>query len=147
MQISYADLLNLFWESHSPVRESRSRQYMSIVFYHTEEQRELAMASRDALAARLGRTVYTELTPAKEFYLAEGYHQKYYLRQEPALAKEFEVMYPRLMDFVNSTAAARVNGFLGGNGTIAQLEVQIDGFGLSPEAERRLLHIVQSMSR
>jgi hypothetical protein len=56
---------------------------------------------------------------------------------------EFAATYPDPLDFVNSTAAARVNGYLGGHGTLANLQAEIDDLGLSPEAQEALLEIVQ----
>ncbi len=54
-------------------------------------------------------------------------------------------MYPKEADFVASTAAARVNGYLGGNGSAAQLEEDIPRLGLSPEGSRRLLELVRRL--
>jgi hypothetical protein len=55
---------------------------------------------------------------------------------------ELHIMYPANQDFVNSTAAARINGYLDGYGTLADLEKELPGFGLSPMAERQLINIV-----
>ena len=57
--------------------------------------------------------------------------------------KEFNRMYPEHGDFVDSTAAARVNGYLEGHGTYESLLAEIDTFGLSPEGRQRLLNIVK----
>jgi peptide-methionine (S)-S-oxide reductase len=55
---------------------------------------------------------------------------------------EFRVMYPDPADFVASTAAARVNGYLGGYGTFARLQAEIDRLGLSPAGQTMLLERV-----
>jgi hypothetical protein len=55
---------------------------------------------------------------------------------------EFSVMYPQEDDFVNSTAAARVNGYLGGYGSLAEVQRIIGELGLSPVASEILLDIV-----
>ena len=55
---------------------------------------------------------------------------------------EFAAIYPDPADLANSTAAARVNGYLGGYGTLANLQAGIDDLGLSPEAREELLGIV-----
>lgn len=78
--ISYDDLLAEFWAQHSPVRPAHSRQYASIIFYETEDQRRAAEDSKRAMEQLLGRTLYTEIKPFERFYLAEEYHQKYYER-------------------------------------------------------------------
>ena len=131
-QISYSELLDAFWHGHSPFSQPLSQQYMSIIFYYNDEQKKLAMESRDRLEAETGRKVYTEIVPATEFYLAEDYHQKYYLQNLYELASEFRAIYPDIRDFTNSTAAARVNGYIAGFGTADAVREEIDSLGLSP---------------
>jgi methionine-S-sulfoxide reductase len=140
--VSYEELLGVFWSSHSPTARPRSRQYMSIIFYHNDEQRQLAMATKDREAARVGGEIYTEIVPAAEFTLAEPYHQKYRLRRVPDLMAEFSATYPDEDDFVASTAVARVNGYLGGNGTCEGLRGEVDSLGLSQAGSAKLLRMV-----
>ena len=92
--ISYEQLLDVFWDSHNAAAPSWSRQYMSIIFYHDDEQKRLAAESRDREAARTKSTIVTEFRPAGEFYRAEGYHQKYSLRSEREILREFTAIYP-----------------------------------------------------
>ena len=139
---SYQELLDVFWASHDPTRPAWSRQYASIIFYHDEEQRRLAQASKEQYETRCGCRVYSEIIPAAAFYLAEDYHQKYRLRGSPTYMDELAAIYPDPADLANSTAAARVNGYLGGYGTLADLQAGIDDLGLSPEAREELLGIV-----
>ena len=145
-QISYEKLLDIFWDSHNPGRRARSRQYMSALFFHNDKQKELAMETRDREAAKIKSKIFTEIVPASEFYLAEAYHQKYWLRQVPNLMKEFSVMYPCDNDFVDSRAAAHVNGYVGGYGTVADLREELSSFGLSPAGSQTLLDIVKPMT-
>jgi peptide-methionine (S)-S-oxide reductase len=133
--ISYRELLEVFWYSHNPTVMPWSEQYKSIIFYHNDAQKALAEETKAALETRLARKVYTEIVPAGAFYLAEDYHQKYYLRQVPQLEAEFLLKYPDINDFVNSTAAARVNGYLGGFGTTEDLDKELASLGLSPESQ------------
>jgi len=51
-------------------------------------------------------------------------------------------MYPNTVELVASTAAARVNGYLGGHGTLEQLKKELESYGLSEEGKTRLLNIV-----
>jgi peptide-methionine (S)-S-oxide reductase len=85
-EISYEDLLKLFWEGHNPTQGMRQgndvgTQYRSAVYTATDAQREAAIASRDRYQERLGDAGYgeitTEIADAPEFFYAEDYHQQY----------------------------------------------------------------------
>jgi peptide-methionine (S)-S-oxide reductase len=143
-KVSYEILLDVFWDSHHPISKLWSRQYMSIIFYHNEKQKRLAMESRKSEEERLGLKIYTEVIPATDFYLAEDYHQKYYLQGISDLKKNFRVIYPDIRHFVDSTAAARINGYIAGYGSVETLEENLSDFGLSPEGNDKLLNIVAS---
>lgn len=145
-RMTFADVLNLFWKSHNPCGGRWSRQYMSALFYHDEEQKRLALATLDREAARRRNQITTEILPASEFYRAEDYHQKYMLQRRFELMSEFAAMYPDFRAFTDSTAAARVNGYLGGNGKASTLRQEIDGFGLSAAGKNALLRYCGSPS-
>jgi peptide-methionine (S)-S-oxide reductase len=136
-QISYEELLDVFWSTHNPAAPSWSRQYASFVFYHDEAQRELAVKTKAQQEAKRG-TLFTEIVPAGAFYPAEDYHQKYYLRNARDLMREFSATYPNGDDFAASTAAARVNGYMGHNGTCEQLRKELDSLGLSAAGQEKL---------
>jgi methionine-S-sulfoxide reductase len=138
-KISYAKLLEIFWSTHNPCANNDSRQYMSAVFYHNDAQKKLAQESREREAASRKQAVTTKILPLGPFYLAEDYHQKYMLRMQPALLKEFEAIYPDAKAFLASTAVARVNGYLGGNGSEAALRQDLGRLGLSARGQERLL--------
>lgn len=116
---------------------------MSIIFFHNDEQKRRATVSRELLSARTKGRVSTKMIPLTEFYLAEDYHQKHRLRSDRDLMNEFKAMYPAEEDFVNSTAAARINGYLDGYGTLEDLLAELPGFGLSPAAGKKLMEIVK----
>jgi peptide-methionine (S)-S-oxide reductase len=141
-QIAYRELLDVFWKSHNPTSRAISRQYMSIIFYHDEEQKRFALETRDREAADRNARIYTEIVPYTKFYLAEDYHQKYRLQLEQDLMAEFRRMFPHMADFINSTATARVNGYLAGHGTPRALEEEINSLGLSEAGVEKLRKIV-----
>ena len=87
------------------------------------------------------KKIHTEIQPFGKFYLAEDYHQKYELRRNSELMREFKAMYPRDIDFINSTAAARVNGYIGGHGSSETVKAAIENLGLSAAGQERLLAI------
>lgn len=129
-KISYKEMLDRFWNTHNPCRAAYSMQYRSAIFYHNDEQKKIALETLQREEAKRGK-IHTAIVPATEFYLAEDYHQKYALRNSAELMAEFEKIYPDLNDFVNSTAAARINGYLHGNGSAAALEAEAPLLGLS----------------
>ena len=137
-RISYEELLDVFWASHDPRRMPWSVQYKNVVFVHDEEQRRAAERTRQRMASALRADVRTEILEAGRFYRAEGYHQKYRLRGSRPFAGEYESIYPIERDFVDSTAVARVNGYLAGHGDVEQLESHIDRLGLSAAAAEKL---------
>ncbi len=83
-EISYEQLLDVFWQSHDPTTLNRQgpdvgTQYRSVIFFHTPEQESAARKSKEALdlSRSFGRSIVTEITPASTFYRAEEYHQRY----------------------------------------------------------------------
>ena len=84
-KVSYQELLEVFWVNIDPTDGAgqfcdRGDQYRSAIFYHTEEQRQAAHASKKKLkeSERLSKSVVTPIEPAATFYVAEDYHQDYY---------------------------------------------------------------------
>lgn len=85
-QTSYKKLLNIFWEIHDPTQLNRQgpdtgTQYRSVIFYHNEEQKKLAEESKNQQQKKYTKKIVTDITPAREFYPAEEYHQKYLQKQ------------------------------------------------------------------
>jgi len=143
VKITYRDLLDIFWTGHDPLRRNWSRQYSSIIFTQTPEQERLARESKDRIARERGSAVHTEIVPYRGFTLAENYHQKHSIQQFPEFEDDLRSVYPSRHEFVASTAVARVNGYLGGEGTYAALLKELDGFGLSAARKEALRELVQ----
>ena len=137
-RLSYDQILDRIWVSHNPCAASWSRQYMSAIFYEGDAQKKAILASKAKMEQKLGRPVQTAILPLTTFWLAEDYHQKYELRCTADLLKEFKALFPNEKDFLNSTATARVNGYIAGQGTAQQLRSEIDLLGLSAEGKKRL---------
>jgi peptide-methionine (S)-S-oxide reductase len=87
-RISYEELLDVFWGKHDPTQLNRQGwdvgdQYRSVIFFHDDEQRQVAEQSKAALDAsgRYRKPVVTQIEPAQTFYRAEEYHQRYLEKQ------------------------------------------------------------------
>ena len=85
--ISYDSLLDVFWATHDPTTRDRQGadvgpQYRSAIFYHSDEQRRTAEASKAKWEAsgKLKGKIVTSIEPFKGFYPAESHHQDYYAR-------------------------------------------------------------------
>jgi peptide-methionine (S)-S-oxide reductase len=83
-KVKYDQLLEIFWSNHDPTQLNRQGpdvgdQYRSAIFFHTAEQEAAARASKEWLekSGRFRRSIVTQIVPAREFYRAEEYHQKY----------------------------------------------------------------------
>lgn len=132
--VSYDDLLDVFWRGHDARRPTYSVQYRSAIFYRTVEEHSAAERSLERIEASLGR-VRTAIEPLRRFWLAEDYHQKFRLRSRPSVLSEFRHMYPDRQDFIDSTAAARVNGWLDGCGDPERVDELLPLTGLSQAAQ------------
>ncbi|SOD96837.1 peptide-methionine (S)-S-oxide reductase [Spirosoma fluviale] len=84
-KITYQELLEAFFRSHDPTSLNRQgedvgTQYRSVIFYHNDEQKELAEMAKTELdkSGAYDRPIVTEISPAETFYEAEAYHQSYF---------------------------------------------------------------------
>jgi hypothetical protein len=143
-RISYSQLLTHFWKSHDPSSRSWSRQYMNVIFYENDTQHREAEASRDAVARKTGKTVHTGILPLRTFTMAEDYHQKYLLKHRRDLKSDIMRIYRDHRALVDSTAAARLNGYAGGYGGRDRLAREIDRLGLSERGRQALLKLVEN---
>ena len=87
--VSYEKLLDVFWGLHDPTQYRRQgpdvgSQYRSAIFYHNEEQKKIALNSKEKLekSSKYKKPIVTEIKPIEKFYPAEEYHQKYWLKNK-----------------------------------------------------------------
>ena len=88
-EISYEELLKIFWSNHNPTTPNRQgpdigKQYRSAVFFHTPEQKKAAIEMKEKLnplsREKFQGDIVTEIKPASDFYRAEEYHQQYFAK-------------------------------------------------------------------
>jgi len=96
--ISYEDLLALFWQIHDPTSlnrqgADRGEQYRSVIFFHTPKQEKIAIKSKQDLqnSRKYNKDIVTEIKPAKEYYLADEYHQQYLAKKQKSQSKKNSV--------------------------------------------------------
>ena len=81
-QLSYTELLNHFWRCHDPTQINKQgfdigTQYRSVIFYYSDEQKKVAEKSKNEFQKNISKLVATKINKAKEFFIAEDYHQCY----------------------------------------------------------------------
>ena len=101
--ITYQDLLEVFWHTHDPTTLNRQgadvgMQYRSVIFYHDDEQKRLAEASKAEAQRLFADPIVTEIAPLAAFYAAEGYHQNFY-RLNPSQPYCRFVIDPKVQKF------------------------------------------------
>ena len=84
--ISYDELLDVFWKNHDPTTSDRQgpdvgSQYRSAIIYHSDEQKKIALASKEKWQKKFDSPIVTEIVSASEFHKAEEYHQKYLMKK------------------------------------------------------------------
>jgi len=128
-RLSYEQLVAEIWANRRGGR-SYSRQYMEAVFAANAGQAAIAKA----------RGVTAPIIEGARFWVAEDYHQKYYLRHDSTLMRELADYTPAQLR--ESAVAARLNGYVAGRGNAAQLNDEISTFGLSSDASSYLQRVV-----
>ncbi|XP_032785190.2 peptide methionine sulfoxide reductase [Daphnia magna] len=141
---NYSNLLSMFWKNHDSTQKC-TRQYMSAVFYHNEEQKRLAMESLENAQKTLTKPVQTQILKGSTFYEAEDYHQKYLLQQHPWLMNALDIEPGPELN--HSYVASRLNGYIGGYGTLANFEAELPSLHLDDKIADYIRRAMQNGSR
>lgn len=137
-RMSFGEVLDLYFAGHRPTRPPWKRQYMSALFFHDGEQRRLIEQRCRQAEEQWGEALHVEILSADSFHRAEDHHQKYYLQRHSELMDDLTVFYPDFAQIVDSTAAARLNGFLAGARTHVLQNEDLARYGLSERGQRIL---------
>jgi len=104
-KIGFDELLKVFWMTHNPTTLNQQgadigTQYRSVVFHHDETQKELALKLKKELdeSGAFPAPIVTEISPLKEYYKAEAYHQNYF-EQNPFQGYCQAVVRPKIAKF------------------------------------------------
>ncbi|MCL4127582.1 UNVERIFIED_CONTAM: hypothetical protein GTU68_038847 [Idotea baltica] len=121
----------MFWHSHNPIGARRGNQYMIAIWYGDDTQLDVINATKESVQQRLEKEPTAQILPLEVFYNAEDYHQKYSLQRHENAMSKFNAVYPEFQGFIDSTAAARLNGLSYGHGTQTLLNDEGESYGLS----------------
>lgn len=146
--IHYSDILTLFWDSHDAAKDRnyKGRQYLSLLFYHDTEQQKVANQVREDWEKNHSKKIQTEILPYTHFYRAEDRHQKYFLKRYPKALEAVSALFPTYTDYIDSTIAARLNGFVREYGLLADIKKELDFWGLNENEKyilKELLHTIR----
>jgi peptide-methionine (S)-S-oxide reductase len=136
--VTYETLLSIFWASHNPFSKAWSTQYKAVLWTHGSAQAAAAKLSVAALAKKKKRSPKTEVLPATKFWIAEDYHQKYYLRSRRTLLRALLGVTATGETIRQSTLAARANGWITGHGTPEAIATEVKALKLDEGARKAL---------
>ncbi len=145
--IDYGYILETFQKSHIITDRSFSRQYRSAIFYHDETQRRIAQKMLERVEKDTRKRVYTQIEALKIFYPAEDYHQKYALRRHPEIIRLLVNHYKNEKEFMESTIAARLNGYLGGHGNLGIVREEILKLDIEDDKKTKLIGLLEKVIR
>lgn len=148
--ITYKDLLKAFWANHeyaTPIE----KQYKSAIFYNDDSQKAQAEASvKEVEAGTLGNPAYqgkqllTVIEKATPFYVAETYHQKYFLQCNLQLFKELQRqgVYQSIEDVIADRMSASLNGYLACHGDVEGFLAEVDSWPVSFKVKQSVFAII-----
>ncbi|XP_054154508.1 peptide methionine sulfoxide reductase MsrA-like [Oppia nitens] len=114
--ITYQELLDIFWSAHDPTYLFK-QQYQSAIYTSDSVQHQLATELLSAKQSQSSKPIVTKIFQLKQYYLAEDYHQKYFLRKHPEIINELGLTDGQLVD---SPVASRLNSYCAGFGSRQQ---------------------------
>jgi peptide-methionine (S)-S-oxide reductase len=125
----FEKLAGLFCRRHGPGAKGRKQQYRWAFWYHNDQQAEIIRSAQQCVSKETNASIEMYVAPVASFHRAEDRHQKHRL-QHSLLMPYFRTMYPHFHDFVDSTAAARVNGLVSCKADMTLLTEEIFDYGI-----------------
>jgi methionine-S-sulfoxide reductase len=140
-RVTYRELLDVFAGAHNPSSPKWKRQYISAIYYSDNIQQDEALKWRADYEDKRKRKVNTEIAQAGTFFLAEGYHQKYYLQRRPDLVRELKAIFGAEDYLIVSSAATVLNAFVGDELNASELKRALGALNLPADKLDYLLEL------
>ena len=144
---SFERMIRTFWAHHTSTHRVtyKERQYMSILFYHNQEQKRTINKVKKELEAERKETIETEIQPFTAFTLAEPRHQKYHLKRFKKAADMLTRSFPSEACFMNSTVIARLNGFVKEYSTLQTIIEEMMLWDMSDSEQDELVQMIRNI--
>ncbi|WP_336825214.1 peptide-methionine (S)-S-oxide reductase [Sporosarcina sp. USHLN248] len=144
--LSYEDVLRHFWRNHYPNRdEYKGRQYLSLLRYRSADQLKAIEHVKKEMEYEIGESIETDIAPFSNFTLAEERHQKYYVKRYPKALEQLQPLFPNPSMLVNSTFAARLNGFVKGFRSKESILTEIEEWKIDVAGKQALMELFRKM--
>ncbi len=145
--ISYSEILTLFWDNHDAAKDRnyKGRQYLSLLFYHNVEQQQTLQQVKQDWENNNQKNIQTEIQPYSTFYRAEDRHQKYFLKRYPKALEAITSLFPTYYHYVDSTIAARLNGFVREYGLLADIKKELEFWELTENEKNILIDLLHTI--
>jgi peptide-methionine (S)-S-oxide reductase len=140
--VRFEDLLKIFWAEHDECGRVWSDQYKAVLWTHGKEQARIAQASAALQAKERGKELTTGILPAPVFWIAEDYHQKYNARRHGKLLSALLGEKHTETAVRESTAIARVNGWVSGHGSKDEIAAEVERLRFPVEARKELTRVL-----
>lgn len=114
---------------------------MSAIFYHNDEQKQIAEETMKSEQTKYKTPIVTWITKAGTFYNAEDYHQKYRFRNHSTLFNSLKMTDDQV---ITSHIASRLNGYLSGHGSLAKFEKEHVNWGINKQQADYVKDKIQS---
>ncbi len=126
-------------------RTYRERQYISILFYHDEQQKEIIVTEKKKWEEIKQGDIQTVIAPFSSFTNAEDYHQKYYLKRYATAVEPLKQLFHSHEEFKRATLTARLNGIAKGFGKMSELITEIDSWGLTSKQKEKISETIAAI--
>lgn len=144
--VTYQELLEVFFQSHNPNRKPyRQREYISLILYHDEKQKEAAERKKLEKERIAGEEVKTEISPYSGFTVAKERQQKWHIKRNKEAIKRLGQLYVTADQLLDSTLAARMNGLAKGYGSLEKVKSEVKNWQIEESRRAVFLEILSSL--
>ncbi len=146
-KVSFEEIIRIFWGNHTSTNRVsyKERQYMSLLFYHSEKQKSIIEKVKKELENKRNEQIETEIEPFQGFTRAENRHQKHYLKRFVKASSLLRKQFSSEKEFTDSTLIARLNGFVKEYCTLNDIKEELEKWDIREESRDELHQILKTL--